>query len=65
MQFLPIMFPVFAFCTVSTQHFLWLFVPFCGNVTLLEDLTWKYKRQIALRVTLTPPILYFLKSPPP
>lgn len=27
-----------ALCTVSIEHFLWVLVPFCGNMIILEEL---------------------------
>lgn len=30
--------PLSALCTVSIEHFLWVLVPFCGNMIILEEL---------------------------
>lgn len=30
--------PLSALCTVSLEHFLWVLVPFCGNMIILEEL---------------------------
>lgn len=29
---------LFALCTVSVEHFLWVLVPFCENIILLQEL---------------------------
>lgn len=30
--------PLAALCTVSAEHLLWVLVPFCGNMIILEEL---------------------------
>lgn len=44
----------FALCTLSIEHFLWVFVPFSETMILLEELAHRWGPWISLKVILHP-----------